>query len=347
MRYFVILFLFISSPSWSQVKQRFYDVQKIIKLTETVGTVYYLPVGTKIFIQAKIGQTFPAGTIFKTKDKANGIFKFLLNGSLSLAPSSILRVEVSKENRLMLWQLEGSSKISIPDRPHWVLTKSGIGLTKNSDLHLVAHKENQKSGILVYKGYVNLYKVDPSIFNVESLFKIKEVAFLDGLKRVRISEGEYSYFSDEEEATLPVKISPIQYEILKDIKLSSWIHNERRLKLIRSFDRLPEGVFSKQFNIEPPDLQNQVKKAARGKSIKSLRNEGLYAAEGQFLIKTNDYRPPAGGYIDFKTANYIAPKDGSDYDPNMNVYIPSSFLGTVDIKTGEYISPLGLSLIHI
>ena len=269
---FLLFTLLVPIFLCAQTKQLEIDPQKVIKLEENAGTVYYLPAGTKTFIQARAGQFFPAGTIFKTKKRAMGLFKFLLKGELHLAPRSTFRVEVSYENKLMLWMLNGTAKVKVPDRPHWVLTDNGIGLTRNSTIQITRNRDNKKSGILVYDGVVNVFKVDPLIFDIESLFKIREVAFLDRLKKISVYAGMYSYFTDRVEATLPVKISPLQFEILRTADPFLWIEDQRQLRIIRTSDRLPEGVFSRHFTTEPPNTIDAVPNRSPG--------VGLYQANG-------------------------------------------------------------------
>ena len=65
--------------------------------------------------------------------------------------------------------------------------------------------------------------------------------------------------------------------------------------------------------------------------------------EGVNNLKTGDYAPRSGGFLDLETGLYVAPGKKSQFNKNLGVYEDKN-IGNLSPKTGEYIPPKGLKL---
>ena len=144
---------------------------------------------------------------------------------------------------------------------------------------------------------------------------------LDQEKAVKVNPGRFSTtVASLERATVPVKISPTQYKLLKENK------NLKESK--KSEEIIKEKIETEQIIEEPPETV--------------LADEP--PPEGFFNEKTQEFAPRAGGYLDPETGIYVPPEKTAKFDKLNKVYIPSEKMGGITSKTGNYAAPEGLEL---
>lgn len=170
---------------------------------------------------------------------------------------------------------------------------------------------------------------------------------LESDRAVVVTQGNFSSARpDLSSVTIPTKISPAQFEILKntDPLAKAPATGQGDPKTARNYlPPVPAGVDPKTFTTSEKDLAKGLGVTDRSIASTSAKSELAPPPEG-LNSRSGSYAPAAGGYIDLKTGLYIPPTAGSAYDANTGVYIPTASKGAIDLKTGEYVAPSGLKL---
>lgn len=252
-------------------------------------------------------------------------------GKISVGPKSsikLIKEETKKTSTVNL--IKGQvravfDKKENSDYKFFVKTQSASMGVRGTDFHFVYNPENNVSTVLTYEGKVEFVEND----NADKM-NIKD---FEKSTKVKIPPGHISgVFYNDAKASEPIKISPLQYALLK---------NNEELK---------EGTGQKV--TRPKESKSTgANLAANSGADLAKKDENLIPVPKSFIndeyfedkVKGNP-TIKGGGYLDLKTGIYIHPPENSEYDAENDIYYPPVEFGGIDEESGEYVAPPGLIL---
>ncbi|OUR94232.1 hypothetical protein A9Q84_18190 [Halobacteriovorax marinus] len=195
-----------------------------------------------------------------------------------------------------------------------IKTESAALGIRGTDFNIIYNKENQITTAISFSGDVEFSSINGKRSKEEN-------------KPVHLTSGNFSStFKKSQYVSPPIKMSPEQFEILRNNQ---------------------ELTSKKKHASSKKDRVNKISSLKDNKSYqqdipRELVGDGYGQIKENFLKKEKLYRP--GGYIDLNTGIYIEPPSDAIYDKDEMVFKVPKELGGFDSKTGEYIPPLGLIL---
>lgn len=252
------------------------------------------------------------------RDKTGVLFIDFLKGHIRLSVSKSKKEK--KETRSKLFVRSATASAAV----------------RGTDFHMIYNEENKITNTVAYSGEVtfsrfknpndfNRFKEDPHYYNEEN--------------SVKLTQGNFSgSFPKKKTPTKPTKISPIQHYFLK----GNDPFEQKRLKKddrekIKEWDKV---VLQNELKFEKEEI------VSKNLSLRPLPRKFTGSnLDGPTLEKeTDDKDILPGGYVDLDTGFYVSPPEGAEYDSKNKTYIPPKEYGGVNVKTGEYVPPLGLIL---
>lgn len=236
-------------------------------------------------------------------------FITLLNGKVRAAVKKSLGVPQSNASKLI------------------IKTRTAAVGVRGTEFITVYNAENQVTSLVTLEGEVAMKKVVKKRGLVKEQAKTEateEFSKLDSElaknDTVVVKKGRYSGVnSNFLKATVPQKISPVQYLALKK--------NE-------NLEEVKEVKASEQFSKE------EVAKAAKEINAVSANDPD---PQGLFNEKTGDFAPKAGGVVDTTTGIYIQPTEKAKFDRTLKTFVMDEEAGKVT-ASGDYLPPEGLKL---
>jgi hypothetical protein len=319
---FLFLFLFLTCQTLYAFEYEIVMVRGQVKL-EGNGTV--LKVNDKLRVE----------DIVSTGDHSFARIKEPNGGLISLGANSSVKLSKDKIEKISsIGLLKGQvralfDKKQNPKYKFYISTKSASMGVRGTDFHVIYNPENNVSTVLTYEGNVE-FKENHSNGDLDTEKFIKQ-------NKVSIPPGSISgVFYNEAKATPPIKISPVQFNILK------------------SNQDLIEGTGQKVTHSKE-SVSLAANNDAQNDPIKAndiiVKDSNIIPVPKKFLIDeyfedkiTGNPVIKGGGYIDLKTGIYIHPPENSAYDAQNDIYYPPIEFGGIDEESGEYVSPPGLIL---
>ncbi len=301
-----------------------------------------------------LGDKLIEDTSILTTEKSFLRLKFSDGSTLNLGPNSkIVIAELNQSDVNVISLLKGQVRTKVikdsdgvRDNKFFIKTRSAALGVRGTEFQTIYNPDNKLTSLLTFDGEVAMAKIDertherledldksddltisrdennkPKIEKVENkdsrqINQLEKI--LNKNEAVSVLPGQYAQASDVlPNSTIPVKINPIQFEILKK-------NTELQVKEAN--------------NGRPADLSGKADPETLKQMVDSTANpEGFYDA------KKGLFAPKAGGVIDLETGFYIAPDSSAKFDEKNKVYLAQN-TGTVDRETGQYLPPLGLKL---
>lgn len=300
-----------------------------------------------------IGDKFVEDTSIVTGAKSFLKIRFVDSSEMNVGPESkIVIAEMKKEAPGVISLLKGRIRTEVKKEAEapsankfYIKTRTAAMGVRGTDFQTIYNPENKMTSLLTYKGEVAMARVDEKTYeklegveeptkeisrnevtkDVEVVEvpgkKVDEVKELDKLLKsnqtVLVPPGQNSFASESlKKASLPVKISPVQLEVLY-----------------------------KNAEFQEKSAANINAASESDKAIKTTLKVAEQTAplEGVFNEKTGDFAPKAGGFIDVNTGLYVAPPASAKLDKEKGVYV-SEKVGDFDADTGQYVAPKGLVL---
>lgn len=294
--------------------------------------------------QLKIGDTVNLRDNVVTAPRSFILLKSK-NEKITIGPNSVVTIgKRDKEGVLFIDFLKGQIRVAVeksrkkikPKNKLFIRSSSGSAAVRGTDFHMIYNEKNKITSAVSYSGEVtfsrfqnnedfNRFKEDPHYYSEENSVKLTKGKFSGSFPKIKTP-------------TKPTKISPVQHYFLnendpfKQRKLVKEDHEK-----IKKWDNLvhqnelkfkKEEIASKNLSLRP---------LPRKFTSSDLDNSGPVAASD-----AEEMLP--GGYVDLNTGFYISPPDNSEFDPKNQTYVPPKEYGGVNIKTGDYVPPLGLIL---
>lgn len=343
-----LITLLVPSLCSSETKGPF--IAEVVRIR---GEATQLSPGAHLARAVAIGDKFVEDTSIVTGPKSFLKIKFVDNSEMNVGPESkIVIAEMKKESPGVISLLKGRIRTEVKkeaDAPaankFYIKTRTAAMGVRGTDFQTIYNPDNKMTSLLTYKGEVAMARVDEKTYeklegveeptkeiarnevtkDVEVVEvpgkKVDEIKELDKILKskqtVVVPPGQNSFASESlKKASLPVKISPVQLEVL-------YKNAEFQEKTAANVSTVSEAE----------------------KAIKPTLKVAEQTApiEGVFNEKTGDFAPKAGGFIDLNTGLYVAPDPGAKLDKEKGVYV-SEKVGDIDADTGQYVAPKGLVL---
>lgn len=346
---FILLLLFVVPVlCFAETKGPF--IAEVIRIR---GEATQLSPGAHLARAVAMGDKFVEDTSIVTGPKSFLKIKFIDNSEMNVGPESkIVIAEMKKESPGVISLLKGRIRTEVKkdsEAPEankfYIKTRTAAMGVRGTEFQTIYNPDNKMTSLLTYEGEVAMARVDEKTYerldgeeaptkeitrnevtkDVEVRDvpgkKIDEVKELDKILKskqtVVVPPGQNSFASESlKKASLPVKISPVQLEVL-------YKNEEFKEKSAANINAASET--DKAFK---PTLKVAEQSAP---------------LEGVFNEKTGDFAPKAGGFIDLNTGLYVAPDPDSKLDKEKGVYV-SQKVGDIDADTGQYVAPKGLVL---
>ncbi|MDD0852262.1 FecR family protein [Halobacteriovorax sp. GB3] len=330
-------------------------VAKAIILRGTVQA----KVGEKV-LTIKKGDWLPEGAIVNTEPKSFVKFLFIDKSQMNLGPSSQMIIDKFPRKKagiitLMKGQLRSKVTKDYMDMDKsksklYIKTKTAAMGVRGTDFQVNFSPENENTTLITFEGAVAMGQIE-NAEQARSNVQDNLEKVVSNPNAVMVKQGTFSAVAPRagNRPTLPTKMNPSQFETLK--KNESGIVKEKVQSSSASkktFRKpVPPGVNSKEFANSGSSIEKEMAKSLGSEMVKAVDKEiskelGAVAntppPEGMKDTETGAYAPPAGGYIDLKTAQYIPPPPGSAFDPVSNTFIPPADFGRFDPSTGQYVN---------
>jgi len=346
MRIFTSILLFLLPTFVFAVEKGAY-IAEVVRIR---GEATQLSPGAKMARAVEIGDKFIEDTSIVTGAKSFLKIKFIDNSEMNVGPESkIVIAEMKKESPGVISLLKGRIRTEVQKdatsntNKLFIKTRTAAMGVRGTDFQTIYNPDNKMTSLLTYRGEVAMARVDEKTYqkleeapektiernDVTKDVEVKEVPakkldeatelnkILKSNTTVLVPPGQNSFASDAlKKASLPVKISPVQLEVLYK---------------------------NKEFAEKSRDNINAVSEAEKPINTTLKVADQKAPAEGLFNEKTGDFAPKAGGYIDIATGLYIAPEADAKLDKEKGVYV-SKKVGDIDADTGQYVAPKGLIL---
>ncbi|MBI2520748.1 MAG: FecR domain-containing protein [Bdellovibrio sp.] len=257
----------------------------------------------------------------KIADNKGGVISLGPDSSIHLALSE--NAEISTIN-LLKGQIRATfNKDESGQYKSMIKTPTAALGVRGTDFHFIYNPDNHISTILTYGGKVEFVATDDQGMSLEE-FEARET--------VKIPQGHISgVFTSDTKATEPIKISPIQFEILKN-------NHELKEGTGQKVTRAKESK-----SMGPRELSTTEDLAKKDSNLMPVPKKFIDDEYFEDKVKANP-TIKSGGYLDLKTGIYVRPSDNSDYDAVNDVYYPPIEFGGIDEDSGEYVAPPGLIL---
>jgi hypothetical protein len=255
-------------------------------------------------------------------------------------------------------------------------TKTATMGVRGTDFQAIFNPENNVTSLVTFEGAVSMVKNPEELTaatGVDAIQKMEEVLNTD--KAQVVTEGNFSSANPTSpETSIPTKISPAQFETLKNsdpTTVAKAVGSSSTpgapqvggTNAPQFISPIPPGMDAKTFVGEAHGLVNQLS-ASVGQAALAFAIQGQQPPpqggvapspggggtpppppppEGFFNPETKAFAPPAGGFIDLNSGLYIPPPPGSFFDPNAGVYMPPLSFGNFN-EAGQYVPPPGFQL---
>lgn len=313
-------------------------------------------------IKLKKGMWLKEGAIVITQAKSFAKLLFIDKSSMNVGPNSEMKIkEFPKSDAGIIQLMKGQirSKVTkdymnMKDKKKsklFIKTKTAAMGVRGTDFQVNYNPINEATSLVTFEGNVVMAQLHDLANMVVTQSNLEKIVSSD--IAVSVKRGQYSGASPKTpRATLPIKISPIQLNKLQAVEVPGLSPAEARStgegsrnsppKEFRNV--IPPGVDAKEFSNETKEIDKEMSKTIGSNAVVSVQREvtretqldNTPPPEGMVNPATGEIAPPAGGFIDLNTAQYIPPPEGSQFDPNAGVYIPPASLGSVDPETGDF-----------
>ncbi|MCO4794153.1 MAG: FecR domain-containing protein [Bacteriovoracaceae bacterium] len=296
-------------------------------------------------LKLKVGDELFNGEKIRTEKKSFAQVKFD-NGIMNIGPNSEVVLQKIELNETKIVNLVNGhirskfSKNKAKDHKLVIKTRSAAMGIRGTDFHLMYNKKNNISTAISYEGNVELSSVNT--------MNLKKGDNMFGEDKVYIKEGHFSgVYTQNGYVNEPVRFSPKQFQVLKQNDTITL--REKKATKPKKEDQKKNSSKSSSDKIAKAHNDYNKKIFKHHESDHGIPSDLLGYTHRDAGKKSgmNLFRPKPGGYLDFKTAIYVSPPEGSRYDPKEDLFYPPEDYGSIDELTGEYIAPFGLILLPL
>lgn len=211
----------------------------------------------------------------------------------------------------------------------YIKTKSASAGVRGTDFEMSYNEQNDITSVLSYSGELKVKKNHEMEWPFtkinqlyDAIYNEQEYASLTPSKFTGSFPG-FLKVSDE------VKISPVQFYFLKN-------HDPFK----DSPNQTSKNEHLKNLDIKPIAPE----KYAEQKNIPLRPLPRQWEKDLDPVLKWRPDIKKQGGYLDLETGIYVSPPKDAEYDKDSDTYVTPKEFGGVNIKTGDYVPPMGLFL---
>lgn len=320
----IFLAFFLSHDLWAEG----YIAEAVI----VRGEVTVLELGELQAKNVKKGTRFKKDASILTGKRSFIRVQYLDKSTVSLGPKGKMVINIIKKKGVGLVSLikgklrskviKKNKKITKDKSSNllYIKTKTASLGVRGTDFQVIYNKKNNGTSLLTYEGEVQISKNKKSENTLDYKNKTDSEILLDQEQKMEsllrskesstVPKGQFSGVTPKlKKTSLPVRISPQQFTLLY------------------KNDELKEA--------------SELKKPVSDKLLAQADQRA--PLEGVSNLKTGDYAPRAGGFLDLETGLYVAPSSKSKLNKELGVFEDKN-IGKLSLKTGDYIPPKGLKL---
>jgi len=292
------------------------------------GKASALFIGQREAIKVKKGMKIRKDTSILTKLRSFVQVRLNDNSKISIGPNSKMTIDrVTKSKAGFITLLKGQLRSEVEKKKHTkarekllIKTRTAALGVRGTDFRTSYNPDSKITNLITFRGNVALKKIDE-----KKVEKAEEI--VEELKKkdvVEVKKGKFASVSNNlEKATVPVKISPVQYTRLKVNK-----------ELKKEVTKVEKDLFKNELK-KTIKLYKEISKVEKSKNLLAAR---------EYSAKEKLFRPTSGGLIDFDSGIYVPPTiRKKDYDGDLNIYKIKPKKGDVK-NSGDYKAPKGLKL---
>ncbi len=320
-------------------------------------------------VKLKKGMWLKEGAVVVTQAKSFAKLLFIDKSSMNVGPNSEMKIkEFPKSDAGIIQLMKGQirSKVTkdymnMKDKNKsklFIKTKTAAMGVRGTDFQVNYNPINEATSLVTFEGNVVMAQLTNLGDMAVTQNNLEQVVSSD--QAVSVKKGQYSGASPKTpRATVPIKISPVQLNTLQATEVPGVSAAEANSegegskagpknapppppKNFRNV--IPPGVDAKAFSNEAKEIEGAMAETVGKAVVQEVKQEiarevatiDAPPPEGMVNPATGEIAPPAGGFIDLGTAQYVPPPPGSQFDPNAGVFIPPPSLGTVDPETGGF-----------
>lgn len=278
-------------------------------------------------LQVTKGMWFKEGTQIRTEDKSFVKLIFIDKSQMNLGPSSQMKIDKFPQNdpgivTLVKGQLRSKVTKNYMDMDNkdksklFIKTKTAAMGVRGTDFQVNYNPENNFTSLVTFEGAVAMASLD--VLDGRSPAALIDQSALERIvssnQAVTVTRGQFSGASPETgEATIPVKINPIQLESMEkdESGTTEAAPVVDTAKPARSI--VPPGVNGAAFS-NKPKVETQVDSSVANKAAQKSSSLGSDAGG-----RTNS--AASGAVVDVATGKLLLPPKNSAIDTNTGVPI--------------------------
>lgn len=291
--------------------------------------------------ELKIGSQVYSGDNIITELNSSIKLSLQDQSEMTLGPQSQFKIEAFEKKEVSTFSLAAGwlrakvTKSLSQDTKLIIKTPTSAMGVRGTEFEAVTNNKLGATSLVTIDGSVNFTRVEAG----QNLTKSDLLSILNDSSRVvTVSPGQFSGISATQTIpTIPVKISPAQFENLK-------VSTPFDVVTSKPASQAPQKNF---ISTVPPGIDAKLVAAPAPQELKGLglidtqRTTGMVSIDGFFDAKSGKIAPPPGGFFHRETGMLISPPPGSTFDPITQVYVPPKTMGTFSDK-GDYVAPSGL-----
>jgi hypothetical protein len=359
-------FFLLASLAWN-VQARVLQEDAVAQVIVLRGQVKGLDPDGVVFDVEK-DMWLAEGTVLQSSERSMARLLFIDRSTMNLGPDSQMKIdEFPRDKAGIITLMKGQVRSNVTkdymnmdseeQSKMFIKTKTAAMGVRGTDFQVNFNPNNDNTALITFSGAVAMAQLEAN-FDRQGFNQARLEAAVSSDRAVMVREGEFSgVTSSTSRATVPTRISPVQFESLKtnDTGLApetSQATESGASERAQYRNPLPPGVDSKSFANDPRQNAARAVGAAVGSSEPRVtasdsppnRANPSRSPEGFFNAATGEYAPPAGSVIDLATVNIIPPPKGASFDPISQTFTLPPEFGGVNPKTGTYEAPQGLRL---
>ncbi len=329
-------------------------VAEVIKVR---GKVTQLRPGSLSASKIKKGDRLVEDTSVVTGKRSFIRVRFIDSSILNLGPSGkVVITEMKKKKAGIITLLKGKLRTKVAREKNnkknkfFIKTRTAALGVRGTEFQTIYNPDNKVTNLLTFKGKVAMVKVKKGISNSPEKIVSKKVEAKENLiertsiDEVQVEEAAKTHTSQADK--LDKLLESKEAVVVKQGQFSGVVKNLKRTTL-------PVKISPVQFNVlyKNNEFSEKKESSIKKKVIKDLKEEKLVLkqakqdapTEGIFNKKTGEFAAKSGGFIDLGSGLYVPPAKDSAFNKNLGVYEAKN-VGAIDKDTGQYVAPKGLKL---
>lgn len=342
MRFFINLLLFlVLIPKIYAASLGNNSISEVVKVR---GEISQLSPGSLMARRVAFGDKLTAGTSIVTGYNSFIKIKFIDNSEINIGPETKIVInQTRKDSAVVISLLKGQIRAEIKNNSNdptlnkfLIKTRTAVIGCREAEFQTIYNPKNTVTSLLTFKGEVSMVKLNEKIYQNTEIATEQKIVREDLLNAPKI-QNVYRE-NDDIFQVLNLILKNKATVIVYSGQSSFSIENFKKATLPVSISELQlEAIYKNKDFIEKDTNHLNLQSAID--TLESTRtNRTLFVTkqtapvEGYFNEATDEFAPKSLGFIDSKTALYIAPI----YDVNN--------MGSIDADTGQYVVPKGFIL---